>query len=201
MYRSTESLKLNDNRIRESLRLKIRTDYASENDLVVIDELGVLQGDYRVDLAAVNGCIHGYEIKSDVDSLSRLGNQLQAYSCLFEYLTLVVGTRHLSAVRKMIPKFCGLVVAQDFGNGVHFKQVRSPKRNRSIKMEALVQLLWKEEALQALEMQGMAKGYRSKPRKAIWEKLVEVLPASELQHLVTSAIKARTSWRVDAQLG
>jgi hypothetical protein len=201
MQKVIKTIRLNDYRIRESLRTKITSDYASENDLMVVEELGVLQGNFRVDLAAVNGSIHGYEIKSDVDSLSRLTTQIEAYSSLFEYLTIVVGTRHLSRVKRMLPRFCGLLVAQDAGNGVHFKQIRAPKKNQLVRKEALVQLMWKEEALQALEERGMARGFRTKPRKVIWDKLVDALSALELQHLVTKTLKSRTTWRVDAPPG
>lgn len=190
---------LNDPIIRKNLRVKIFSDYGKLDDLIVIEELGVFQGNFRVDLAAVNGHLHGYEIKSDADTLVRLSKQLEAYSSIFEYITLVVGHRHLREARKVIPYFCGLILAQSNGEEVILKQIRSAKKNRLIDPNALVQLLWKDEALTALYSLGIEKGFNSKPRAIIWNKLVELLPSEKLQQLVISTLKTRTSWRVDSQ--
>lgn len=190
---------LDDPKIRKNLRLRISNEYGYEEDLVIIDELGVFQGEFRVDVAAVNGCLHGYEIKSDVDSLARLSKQLTAYSRIFEYLTLVVGQRHLKEARKIIPSFCGLLLAQSNGEQVILKQIRAAKKNRFTDPNALVQLLWKDEALRALESLGIEKGFKSKPRKIIWNKLVEKLPNEKLQQLIISTLKTRPSWRADSR--
>ena len=43
------------------------------------------------DIAVINCSIHGYEIKSDLDTLMRLPQQLEFYAMTLQKLTLVVG--------------------------------------------------------------------------------------------------------------
>ena len=71
---------LTDTEIRTALRSRLMASDAAERDTVVLDELGVFCGQARIDLALVNGSLHGYEIKSNRDSLRRLGGQMALYS-------------------------------------------------------------------------------------------------------------------------
>lgn len=48
-------------------------------DTTLIEELGLCQGLARIDLATVGGVLHGYEIKSNRDRLSRLASQAETY--------------------------------------------------------------------------------------------------------------------------
>ncbi len=62
---------LGDSDIRAVLRSRLFLKHPDEADTVVIEELGLCRGQVRVDVAVVNGLLHGYEIKSDRDSLRR----------------------------------------------------------------------------------------------------------------------------------
>ena len=62
----------------------------------MVDELGVCRGQVRIDVAVVNGRFHGYEIKSDRDSLRRLDGQVDLYSKVLDRATIVVGDRHFT---------------------------------------------------------------------------------------------------------
>jgi hypothetical protein len=57
----------------------------------IIEELGVVHGKSRIDIAVINGLMHGYEIKSDKDTLQRLPEQMNMYNSVFNKVTLVVG--------------------------------------------------------------------------------------------------------------
>ncbi|MDA8118743.1 MAG: sce7726 family protein, partial [Gammaproteobacteria bacterium] len=74
-------------------------------DTVVLDELGICRGEVRVDVAVVNGEIHGYEIKSDRDSLRRLASQVELYSKVLDQATLVAGERHFDAAAALLPEW------------------------------------------------------------------------------------------------
>jgi hypothetical protein len=63
---------------------------------------------------------------------------------------------------------------------------------------AIARLLWRDEALALVEERGAAKGLRSKPRLAIYRKLVEVFSLRELRDEVRSQLKSRERWRADA---
>ena len=67
---------MRDSDIREVLLDSWQKKYFSDESTRVFEELGLCQGDARVDVAVVNGSIHGFEIKSERDSLDRLSNQL-----------------------------------------------------------------------------------------------------------------------------
>ncbi|WP_128815240.1 hypothetical protein [Vibrio sp. 624788] len=54
----------NDSEIREAFHKKKLKSQHEDNQTLVIDELGLMHGSNRIDIAVVNGCIHGYEIKS-----------------------------------------------------------------------------------------------------------------------------------------
>src|SRR5436305_708698 len=64
--------------------------------------------------------IHGYEIKSDKDTLIRLPRQVDAYNAVFERATLVSTRRHLSSAREIIPNWWGIVEV----NGTHLFGLR-----------------------------------------------------------------------------
>ena len=55
----------NDKTIRGALKDKIRKELSSDPYYRIIEELGIFQGQARIDLAVVNGSIHGFELKSD----------------------------------------------------------------------------------------------------------------------------------------
>ena len=71
---------MNDHQLRRALKSKVLARYAKDPDTRVVEELGLRHGLARVDVAVVNGIIHGYELKSDKDNLKRLPHQIQVYS-------------------------------------------------------------------------------------------------------------------------
>lgn len=65
------------------------------------------RGACRVDVCVINGHLHGYEIKSDVDTLRRLPLQQQFYSDVLDKATIVVGQRHLDHALETLPAWWG----------------------------------------------------------------------------------------------
>ena len=65
------------------IRRRLRADerlHPWDSNTRIVEELGLCQGVARVDLAVVNGTIHGYEIKSERDTLTRLSGQAEIYN-------------------------------------------------------------------------------------------------------------------------
>ncbi|WP_198541163.1 hypothetical protein [Parafrankia soli] len=58
-----------------------------------------------------------------------------------------------------------------------------------------MQLLWRDEALAELAERGLARGFRSKPRLVLWERLAAEVPLDELKAAVCAQLKGRTDWR------
>ena len=73
--------------IREALVRKRLRPFRQDMDLLVLQELGLAHARVRVDVAVLNGVLHGYEIKSDRDNLNRLESQLEIYQQALQKLT------------------------------------------------------------------------------------------------------------------
>ncbi len=181
----------NDADIRAALRKKLTSIYGKHPETVVLDELGVCRGEVRVDVAVVNGEIHGYEIKSDRDSLRRLAGQIELYSKVLDQATLVVGERHFDAAAVLLPEWWGLLLVKPSNTGPCFEKVRSARKNPSRDARALVEFLWLEDSIALLEQHGLDWGVRSKPRRVIWDRICEGLDIEVIAAAVRAQLKAR----------
>src|SRR6202035_2006455 len=101
-------LLMKDFHIRTALKRELLASHADDPGTAIIEELGILHGSCRIDLAVVNGVMHGYELKSDRDTLLRLPRQIQAFAAVFDYVTLVVGERHVRLAVEIIPDWWGV---------------------------------------------------------------------------------------------
>ncbi len=169
------------------------TDDTGRNRLV--DEF-VIGDQGRIDLAVIGRSFRGYEIKSDLDSLYRLPRQMEVFEQVFDYCTLVVTKRHLSAARESIAAGWGLaVVARTEQGTLTYRCVRRARLSKRQSEIALARLLWRDEALAALDFLGHSKGLRSKPRDVLWAKLADVASLDELRALVRDSLMVRRGWR------
>lgn len=191
----------NDLIIRSALMEALRKLYAQDKKLRIIEELGVSHGTARIDIAVVNGIMHGYEIKSDQDTLQRLPEQMNIFNTVFDKVTLVVGKSHLYNAINIIPDWWGIIVAKADSNGsIIFNIIREGENNKGQDSVSIARLLWREEALKILEETGKAQGFYSKPRASIYEKLSTVLDQETLSAKVRETIFFRSEWRLDAPL-
>ena len=193
-------MKTRDIDIRSELHAALSSRYLNDDDAVIIDELGLCQGEARVDVALVNGVIHGYEIKSDSDSLERLPHQIYVYNRVLDIITIVTGKSHMERIKNLVPEWWGIIQVEKIKkNKVRLVNIREPKENSQIDPYSLVQLLWREEALEILITLGLEKGYLSKSRKEIWKRLASSVNIHDLQFYVRQQLKTRTNWRVVRQ--
>lgn len=190
----------NDTNIREALFNWLKVEFTAYPEYKIIPELGLWHGAARVDIAVINGVLHGYEIKSDSDTLLRLPEQMQAYNAIFDKVTLVVGSKHFVDAFKMVPDWWGIQTARIANDdSIYFNTIREPKYNPKQDNISIARLLWKREALNILESLGKADGVRSKPREFIYERLVECLEFKSLKTQVWNVLQSpRSGWRSDA---
>jgi len=191
--------------IRESLILllnkELRAHQDYDDDIRIIAELGVQHGDSRVDVAVINGVMHGYEIKSDLDTLNRLEDQERAFSDVFDRMTLVVGKTHLREALEMVPDWWDIWIAKmDSDGSVAFRIIREGERNPNPSLLSIARLLWKQEALRILEEIDCANGFYSKSCDQIYERLVSRLDHETLANKVRKTLCFRNEWRVDQPL-
>src|SRR4051812_9025889 len=110
-------------------------------------------------MAVVNGSLCGWEIKSERDTLSRLSSQADAYCRVFDQVTLVASERHLPKVTDAVPSWWGLsLVCENTTGDGRLEPLRAPKDNPGTDPEALVELLWRDEAMALLIDRGLGAG-------------------------------------------
>ena len=184
---------LGDCDIRPVLKAQLIETFSGTNT-VIADELPICWGDSRIDIAVVNCSFHGYEIKSDRDTLDRLPRQIEHYNKIFDYITLVCSSRLVANARKEIPECWGIQIPvedQNVPRGVRIEVEREHKQNEYVDIRNLVELTWKEEAINILAERGLARGYRNRPRWDIWDHMVKMIEQDELKEAVRDCLKVR----------
>jgi len=185
--------------IRLALLSAVSTEHASDPDTLILEELGLCEGVARVDIAVVNGKVHGFEIKSAQDTLSRLPAQSEVYGRALDRVTIVVDSKHLQGAKALVPKWWGISEAKQRPDGsIRLRKVRSPSDNPHVDAFSQAQLLWRAEALQELTARRLDSGLRTKPRRVIWQRLADSIPSAELGQIIRSRLKSRSMWRVES---
>lgn len=192
----------NDTAIRKRLEEYLVEVHKKDKKVRTFNELGINHGDVRADIAVVNGVFHGYEIKSDIDTLYRLPRQAKGYSEVFDYMTIVVGKEHIYDTLAIIPDWWGVMVARYDADGcsVNFSEIRNAEQNPSLNSISIARILWREEALQILARSGADRGVRAANRELIYERLVNTLPLDSLRDTVRDVLFHRPNWRLDQPL-
>jgi hypothetical protein len=186
-----------DAEIRDALHLQKLHKYHQCPNTVVVDELGVFHGRKRIDVAVLNGCIHGYEIKSAKDNLLRFDEQLEAYVQCFEKLSIVTASNHIDDILVSLPNWCGLILAEKDDLGIiHFETLIPAKRNPSVNMVAMAHFLWKKEASDLLERLGEKKANLRGTRASLYQSLSERTNTSVLSSWIKNRFMHRENWRV-----
>jgi hypothetical protein len=147
----------------------------------------------------VNGSLKGFEIKSDRDTLKRLGRQSEIYSKVFDTITLVTSECHLTPALDLIPAWWGIEIA--FMDGAdeapRLETWRAELENADVQSEDLVQLLWRDEVLDLLTSRSVPIELKRKPRRFLWQALAGSMSILELKDAVRGHLKRRSSWRAD----
>lgn len=135
---------LRDTDIRLSLSSWLANEHRSDPSTVIYEELAIPRPTARVDLAVVNERFAGYEIKSDVDSLSRLAGQVKSYSHVFERVFLVTTSAKTSRLASVIPDWWGIIGTSD---GHSFKYIRRGRLNKYLSAQHALYILEKMELI------------------------------------------------------
>lgn len=187
---------LNDPEIRKALIQKRLRHHRDHKDTLLIHELGLAHARSRIDLAVINGVLHGYEIKSEQDSLSRLKSQLEVYCQSLQKLTLVVAEKHLTNVLNSVPSWCGVLLTRRGPRGVlHFDIVQKASRNPNLDLFVMAHLLWRDEAQTILAERGVSKALLRSTRAELYRELVGGISESRLTSLIKTTMMQRRAWR------
>jgi ribosomal protein S15P/S13E len=162
----------------EILKYKLAEKHLKQRGVVGAFEMKV--NNSRVDFLAINGVSTSYEIKSELDNLSKVSKQMADYMLAFEYNYLVIDERHLEKIKDLLPKSFGLWC---YKNG-KYKKLKTARLNKKIEPELQLRLLTKKELLASYpEEQGRIK------------KILNANKASTVNRLFKKTLKERYSDR------
>lgn len=182
--------------IRVALRRRQRRHHADPSNILMVDELGLVHAQSRIDFAVFNGHLHGYEIKSANDTLSRLPRQLSYYEVALQKLTLVVATRHVDEAISFAPSWCGLIeVIEGPRGGLTFASRRRAVLNPGVDPFSMAHLLWKPEAQNLLRARGASPSEVNVPRRRLYRMLADGCSAQDLAPSIKAAMASRKGWR------
>ena len=178
----------NDPDVRALLKEYLHSIHAG-TDTVVLEELGLCQGDVRVDVAAVNGELSAFEIKSPSDTLARWAKQQRIYSKVVDRAWLVASMRALDSANP--PAWWGQIAIFELDDRLALRVVKLSGLNPKRDPLSVAKLLWRAEALEVLANAGRARGVMTKSRKVIWKRLIESVELDDLRAAVCAALKRR----------
>lgn len=186
---------LNDNGVRGLLIDELYAKYNNDPNTRIINELGINNGESRVDLAVVNGMIHGYEIKSDFDTLERLPRQITYYNKLFERMTIISSRKFYQQICELVPKWWGVkVISYD---GTRLIEKRKGRKQTTQDKDCLLRLLWKKELEDFIDVIGYPKRMKKLKKHQLLEIFSEEADVSTIQQHVYKSLKNRENWRPD----
>jgi len=187
---------MNDQQIRVSFHNKWLSKHHNDSKTMVVNELGLNHGKNRADIAIINGSLIGYEIKSDLDSLRRLNEQLVSYNAIFDRAYLIVTHRHLKYIEAMLPGWWGIIFATEGRRGaVHFKNLRRSKLNPNVDDYSVTRLLWRPEAQEILISLGIQGSQLRQNREILYGCIVNMMNSVELRRTVRYYLMKRANWR------
>lgn len=157
-------------------------------------------GDSKADFIMINGRGVVYEIKTDLDNLLRLGNQINDYYKVFSYVYVVVGNKQLSHVKQFLKdQKVGIYELTASGKLICRKKALCNKE--SLSYETMFQVLRKAEFESIL-----LKHFHKLPDVNSFQyyreclKWLERLNIVTLQKDVMKCLKARTLMLVENKL-
>ncbi len=176
------------------MRRQLRLKDGGQPGTLYRDELGICLGETRMDVAAINGQISGYEIKSDRDRIDRLAKQMVLYGKVVDTAVLVTEGRFASRGLEMAPAWWGIWKCVPNGLWPAIELVRAPTPNPDPDPFAIAQLLWREEVYEELVALGLGAGLRSATRWTLWEALATNLSVAQVGETARRRLKARRGW-------
>jgi hypothetical protein len=180
--------------IADAVEGRLRADHVGEVTLFR-RELGICVGAGRVDVAAVNGCLTGCEVKSSRDGLGRLAGQVELYGRVVDYAVLAVERSRPQLLLRRLPSWWGVWhVTRTTEGEACLEVLREASRNPDVQPFAVAQLLWRDEAFGVLRERSLHRGLASATRWRLWEVIANELPLDDLREVVRVRLRARREW-------
>lgn len=186
---------MNDPQIREILQKTELAHFISDTNSKVVEELKLPIVKARIDIAVINGHLHGYEIKSAQDTLQRLPSQLLAYSKVFDFLTVVTENKYHERILGIIPDWVGVSICSDKLEEDQYKIIKPSTLNNNKEGFHIAKLLWHSELVEVLAEQNIP--FKNKQRTWILCELIAAnIEINLLSDIVRHKLKQRNEWKV-----
>jgi hypothetical protein len=182
-------IKTTDKNVREKLLSRLSND--RENSYL-LEEFDIERGTVRADVVSIsNSMVHGYEIKSDSDTLLRLPKQVKYYNQVFSTVTLVVGSEHVVDALYLIPDWWGVMVASNNNGSVKLNAIREGKVNENINYTTVADLLRKNELVDILKEYAPGRPYSSMSKDRLKNEAVTCIPKESIMHYLSNILERR----------
>lgn len=178
------NVRLKDSDIRPALLDFIKREHPLG---YIKQELNISDGFVRADVGVISNELHGYEIKSDADSLRRLVTQGICYSTVFTTATLVTTETHVEKSLDILPEWWRILLVD---SNLEFKVFREGEPNYEDCSISLIQLLKEREAKELIRFMGLT-SYLTSDHNSILKMLLNTLSEDEIKFLVCIKLKAR----------
>lgn len=152
----------------------------------IIEEFPCERG--RLDALMVNQALHGFEIKSDFDSLTRVEAQISSFARYCDSITFVAGPRLALKLLNFVPIWCGVVLAHRTAIGVSLVSLRSPKTNARVDALASLTLLAATELHDIARRESRA---RPKTKNEAVRLLASTLPFTTIRAHLSASLRRR----------
>ncbi|HEY9261178.1 sce7726 family protein [Chitinophaga sp.] len=180
--------------IRKLLRTTQLSHFLEDPNSKVVEEFTLPVAKARIDVAVINGSIHGYEIKSASDTLQRLPSQIEAYTKVFDYLSVVTENKYYEKIVACVPSWVGIIVCDDKNGIKSIKQLRKPRLNKRTEGFFIAKLLWRDELIDSLIEHKIP--FRKKDRNwLLCEALSSHLDSNAISFIVREKLKTRGDWK------
>lgn len=147
---------LNERDIKAALIDKL-FDRGMLDDAVLINEMVVANWNRRADLAVANGRLYAFEIKSDLDTLSRLEGQVSAYLGRFDKVIVVTTAKFSSTIASSVPEHVEIweVSRNHREQAIGFRVIRRGLTREITCRDMLSGFLLKRELVSFLKSEGV----------------------------------------------
>lgn len=186
---------LSDAEIRCGLRAMLHATQSKER--LVLDELRLARTRAVLDVAVIDAGLHGYEIKSDLDSLSRLPRQIEVFGRSCDTLTLVTVKKHAAAAKQIIPGWWGLLLAErDRASRLTLTREREPFENPAVDATEFLNILRRTELMRILQANHSARHASSASKTALVATVLRVLGPREARRVAIEILRFRRTWTI-----
>lgn len=197
VYKQLSKFYRNEYLYKNSIANKILLGKHSINTASMFSEFRIANS--KADAMILNGTSHIYEIKTELDSLERLEQQLCDYLKFAEFVSVVADGKHISKLETYIPKSVGLI---EFTSKDTLKVLRKAESNiNNLNLDVIFDSLRKSEYSSIIKTYY---GYIPEvPNTLLYrecKKLFIKIPVGIVHKLVLEALKLRAKSKLDKKL-